>query len=594
MVATQEGFFVSANRGATWTSNGGFLEAYSYVAFDPAAPANGVAVSTTGKVHRSSDSGATWPPTSTDLRVNYLNGGAFRPGTAGHLFLGTTDGPMLSTDGGVEFAPRFTGIRGGKVAGFASADDGTLYSAYEFGPMGVFRRQGDNWLPLDNDELRASIDWSRTPIDIATAASDSSLIYVITSNSQVVHSVDGGVSWSTAAPEFLSASPQNVDVDPANADVAYASTYSGLWKTINRGLTWNRIGLSLPDRVEAIGIDPANTLIVYAIGYATDGTLLGIFKSLDGGVNWAPTGATRPGEILGFTFNPADTQTLYAYSGFDVLKTTDGGANWTQLNFGPPAGTYTRAMAVLIDPVIPSTVFVVSSPNQPGFLRSVDSGATWERFAFSVPQGEFLFLDEAALDPMQPSRLHVGVTDLGIADYEVAPDLEVTLQGLDSALPVLGSRVVRVRARNLSAFASSASEIQVTLPDFLTTNVPNGCSLAMSVLRCRLTALRAQATQEIEFTVTAGATPATGNVGATIEGHEGDPVASNNQVVAATTVSRANVAAPPSGTGGGWRRQPGLAGCGLAGALTGAAKVGPFDMESDPVAGKRNQGPLAT
>jgi hypothetical protein len=237
--------------------------------------------------------------------------------------------------------------------------------------------------------------------------------------------------------------------------------------------------------------------------------------------------------VLGFTFNPADTREVWVYSGADVLHSTNGGDNWTQLDFGAPQGVYTRAMAFLVDPVIPSTLFVVSSPGQPGFLRSVDSGATWERFPFSVPQGEFQFLDEAVLDPLQPGRLHVGVTGLGIADYEVAPDLEVTLQGFDAALPVLGSRAVRVRARNLSTFASSASEFRVTLPDFLTSSVPTGCSLAGRVLRCSLGVIRAQSSQVLEFNVTAAGSPATGDARVDLEGHEADPVSSNNQALAA-------------------------------------------------------------
>jgi len=446
-------------RHATWDAN-------NFVAFDPAAPSNVVTATATGKVMRSTDSGTTWLPNPTELHVNYVNGGSFVPGSPGRLFLATTDGPTLSTDGGITFAPRFSGIRGGTVAGFATADDGTLYSLYEYGPMGVFRRQGDSWLPLDNAVLRSTIYWAPSPIDMATAATDASLIYVVTRSSLVARSNDGGVSWVRVATEIdVNTYPQHVAVDPANPAVAYLTTYNaGLWKTTNRGVTWSRCGLGLPDRVEAIGIDPADTRVLYVAGYATDGQLLGLFKSLDGGVTFAPTAATRPGMVLGFTFNPADTREVYVYSGADVLHSTNGGDSWTQIDFGAPQGVYTRAMAVLLDPVLPSTRFVVSSPGQAGFLRSVDGGATWEKFPFSVPQGEFLFLDEAVLDPLQPGRLHVGVTGLGIADYEVAPDLEVTLAGLDAPLPVLGSRAVRVRARNLSSFASSASEISVTCP----------------------------------------------------------------------------------------------------------------------------------
>ena len=536
LVGTGEGVYASGDRGASWTWTGiSPFDTNTFVAFDPAAPSNVIAATAAGKVSRSTDSGASWLPNPTDLHVEYLNGGAFAPGAPGRLLIGTTDGPTLSTDGGVTFAPRFTGIRAGSVAAFATANDGTLYSVYEFGPMGVFRRQGDNWLPLDNALLRSTLAWSPAPIDMATAATNASLIYVITGNSQVARSRDGGVSWTLVATEpGVNSYARHVAVDPADPDIAYISTYSaGLWKTTDRGDTWKRVGLTLPDRIEPIGIDPADSRIVYVAGYATDGALLGLFKSLDGGATFANTGAPRPGQVLGFTFNPADTREVWVYSGGDVLHTRNGGDTWAQIDFGTRYGIYLRSMAFLVDPVIPSTQFVVSPQGEPAFLRSVDSGATWERFPFSVPQGEFLFLDRAVLDPLQPGRLHVGVTGLGLTEYEVAPDLDVALLGFDTALPVQGSRAVRVRARNLSTFASSDSEIRVTLPDFLTSNAPAGCSVSGHVLRCHLNVIRAQSSKELEFTVTAAGAAATGDVRVDIEGHETDPVGSNNQAVAA-------------------------------------------------------------
>jgi photosystem II stability/assembly factor-like uncharacterized protein len=552
IIATLGGFFISTDRGDSWTmKGGGTYQPYSYVAFDPVSPANAIALSSAGTVQRSSDAGVTWEPNPAQLKVQYANRVAFTPGTAGRLFVGTTDGPMVSADGGVTFAPRFTGIHASVVAGFASASDGTLYSLQEYGPAGVFRREGNNWLPLGNANLNASIKPQAS--DIATAPSDASLIYVITIANELVRSIDGGQSWSTPAAEFLSAGayPQHVVVDSADANVAYAATtWGGLWKTVDRGATWSRVGMSLPTRVDGVGIDPSDSRVIYAGGSNTNGAPVGIFKSLDGGQTWENTGAPPPRAIVGFTFNPADTKTVYAYSGFDALKTSDGGVHWAQLDFGPPAGWNVPAKTVLIDPVIPSTIFVASTPNAAGFLRSVDAGATWETFPFSVPQGEFLFLEEAALDPLQPSRIHVGVHGLGIADYEVAPDLEVTLQGFESSIPVAGTRSAHVRVRNLSGFASSASEVQVTLPDSLTGTALTGCSMVGSVLHCKAGVLLSQATQDFQFSVTASGTPSTGNVRAEVKGHEADPIAANNEAVMTATVAT-TAPSKSGGTGGG-------------------------------------------
>src|SRR5688572_31020596 len=55
----------------------------------------------------------------------------------------------------------------------------------------------------------------------STARTDSSLLYVVSSNSQLVKSTDGGATWSTPATEFLpQLYPQYIEVDPSNADIA--------------------------------------------------------------------------------------------------------------------------------------------------------------------------------------------------------------------------------------------------------------------------------------------------------------------------------------------------------------------------------------
>ena len=528
LVGAGGGLLSSQDRGATWTWQR-FSPAYSWVAFDPAQPTNAVAVTHTGGVARSITSGDTWPAPleSASRRLLSVSGGAFVPGAAGHLMLATIDGPQLSTDGGVTFATRYAGLHGGAVRAFASADDGTFYSMYEYGPMGVFRKDGANWSPVNNDGLRAAIPTAPQPTHFATARTDSSLLYVVSSNSQLVKSTDGGATWSTPATEFLpQLYPQYIEVDPSNADIAYVSTYNaGLWKTTDRGVTWTPSSAGLPDRVESIGIDPANPSVIYVSTYETPNN---IFKSTDGGAHWAPWGNMRPGNVTTFAFDPSDTNTIYAGSGADVIKTTDAGANWNQIDFGGPAGVYARATAVLVDPVIPSTVFVVSPGNEPGFLRSVDSGVSWERFPLQISQLDVLFLDSAALDPQFPNRIHVGVTGVGILEYEVAPDLDVSLLGFDEPLAIESPRTVRVRARNGSQFASSASVLRIVLPGFLATNVPAGCSLAAEVLTCNTGVLRGLGTQDFELTVTAGAVPTRGEVTASIQGHETDPDTANN------------------------------------------------------------------
>jgi photosystem II stability/assembly factor-like uncharacterized protein len=96
------------------------------------------------------------------------------------------------------------------------------------------------------------------------------------------------VTWTVSAQPrqgYVSA----VAVDPAAPMVAYAtySTYNAganvghVFKTIDGGVSWTRIDLTLPDMpVHSIVVHPttANTLFI--------GTDLGVFVTTDGGTTW--------------------------------------------------------------------------------------------------------------------------------------------------------------------------------------------------------------------------------------------------------------------------------------------------------------------
>ena len=180
--------------------------------------------------------------------------------------LASTEGPFLSDDGGVSFTRRVTGIHASRVSDFAAADDGTLYASFETGSFGIFRRGSSDWTPLNNTALRAAVNTPQLR-ELATAAMDSNLIYSVAAGSQVLRSDDGGNSWAEITNAWtVNGHPQDVAVDPSNPDIAYVGTYSeGLWRTANRGVSWNRLAGGVPDRIDVIAVDPANTQRLYIL-----------------------------------------------------------------------------------------------------------------------------------------------------------------------------------------------------------------------------------------------------------------------------------------------------------------------------------------
>jgi hypothetical protein len=166
-------------------------------------------------------------------------------------------------------------------------------------------------------------------------------------------------------------------------------------------------------RITALAVDPRNANVVYA-GAAQGG----VWKSTDGGQNWTPLTDQQASLAVGaMAIAPSAPDTIYvgtgefnlsfdAYYGVGVLKSTDGGQNWTYLPgaftgpnggplstgfFGDGGGAYFGAIAV--HPTNPNIVLAsvfkeTDTQELSGVYRSIDGGVTWTRvlngFTFQV------------------------------------------------------------------------------------------------------------------------------------------------------------------------------------------------------------------
>lgn len=169
------------------------------------------------------------------------------------------------------------------------------------------------------------------------------------------------------------------------------------------------MGLKESERISRILVDPSNTDIVYV---AVPGKLWsdskdrGLYKSTDGGKTWSLIlkGSNASTGCSTISMDPKKPKTVYAglwdfrrkgwtfrsggdsagaFSGSDLLKTTDGGATWTDLNDlnakGLPSKPWGR-LAVAVAPSKPNVVyaFIEAEPPKNGLYRSDDAGRTWQ------------------------------------------------------------------------------------------------------------------------------------------------------------------------------------------------------------------------
>jgi len=225
------GLYRSADRGATWTSAGtGLADAdISSLAVDPSAPSTVYAGtahpydgSSSERVYKSTDAGATWTRTSLDAGGFTVDFIAVDPGMPSRVIAGSAgaSGIFRSQDGGSTWSTIATAACGG-LSGVAFDPSGS--AIYAAGATGVCR------------------------------------------------STDGGVTWTTAlVGGGLGAA--SVAVDPVTPTTVYAGTFpdltagiaAGLFASVDAGQTFVPLdGGVPPPAVSALAIDPAAG-IVYA------------------------------------------------------------------------------------------------------------------------------------------------------------------------------------------------------------------------------------------------------------------------------------------------------------------------------------------
>src|SRR4026209_524646 len=179
-----------------------------------------------------------------------------------------------------------------------------------------------------------------------------------------------GLAWRGIGPALATGRIQDVQIDPKDPNVWYvASAFGGLWKTVNRGITFTPIfdeGGSFT--LCCVAIDPKDSNIVWlATGENTSQRSAhfgdGIYKSTDAGKTWKRVGLAASEHIGRMLIDPRNSNVIYVAAqgplfgpGGErgVYKTTDGGATW-QASLTISADTGTNDLA--FDPKNPDVLY---------------------------------------------------------------------------------------------------------------------------------------------------------------------------------------------------------------------------------------------
>ncbi len=220
-----------------------------------------------------------------------------------------------------------------------------------------------------------------------------------------------GLEFRSVGPAFTSGRISDIAIHPTNESVWYVAVGSGgVWKTENRGVTWNPIFDEQPVySIGCITIDPNNPHTIWVgtgenVGGRHVGFGDGIYKSEDDGKTWKNMGLPKSNHLSKIIVHPENSDVLWVAaqgplwtSGGDrgLYKSVDGGSSWKKV-LGE--GEWTGVTDVVIDPENPDWLYAATwdrhrtvaaymggGPGS-GLHRSTDGGETWEELTSGIPK----------------------------------------------------------------------------------------------------------------------------------------------------------------------------------------------------------------
>lgn len=328
-------------------------------------------------------------------------GGAFRtlvidPSNSSILYVGSfSAGVFKSTDSGASWTAKGSGLSQSNVTALRidPTNPNTLYCATNSG-LYKTTNGGDSWAVPSPGAAGMPFP----PNDVVIDPGNSNTLYAA-SSSNVYKSTDGGASWSATSSGLSGSSSTALVFDPTNTSTLYVGFYSGgIYQSTDKGNNWNPMnsGLTNPQVLD-LCVDPINNRVIYA------GLFTGVVKSTDGGANWTSSGNVG-GNAIDIVVDPTDSNVVYVGTNNGLLKSINGGTNWTPLHIGAAVSVGT----VAIDPQNPDNMYLGTGA---GVLKSTDGAANWAAANSGLSAYQITTL---VADPESSSTLYAGTNGSGI------------------------------------------------------------------------------------------------------------------------------------------------------------------------------------
>jgi photosystem II stability/assembly factor-like uncharacterized protein len=206
----------------------------------------------------------------------------------------------------------------------------------------------------------------------------------------------------------------SIVVDPKKPTTLYAAfstqqpykgtVYLGVYKSTNGGASWTTVNNGFENlAVSLLAIESETPSTLYAAGEK-------MYKSSNGGLSWKTIMIGLPDDprfwIIAMAVDPMTPSTLYVTSKFyGVYKSTDGGENWYCVN-----DDLESAFFLSIDRYLPTTIYAATDGY--GIYKSTDGGIYWRAVNNGLPKD--LYMRSVLVDPTNPSIIYAGTNMEGV------------------------------------------------------------------------------------------------------------------------------------------------------------------------------------
>jgi photosystem II stability/assembly factor-like uncharacterized protein len=356
-----------------------------------------------------------------------------------------TDIDLNDTDA-QNFEKRLQDVTSGLISIDGDVERNVLIEAYK--ELGKYKAVGGTWRSAGPSTI-ASVNMPQGQIPSAGKINafaidprDTNVVYAAASFGGIWKTTDGGANWQSLTDRQVPMVYGGIEMDPKNPDVLYALLgefapsmvreygylANGIMRSTDAGRSWKLIGSDVfkGSVVTALAFDSKGDI------YAASGIELpmkappgrpdfGVFQSSDRGETWTRLldcgkGCTyQSGEISGgfFSLAVASDDTLYAVRcsyacvGTSIVRSSDGGQNWDELDYNNVLQAWEKAKKVKLltsrytDEVAITGVAIAVAKSNPQVLlaggglyysggkdgsaapasfamRSIDGGNSWE------------------------------------------------------------------------------------------------------------------------------------------------------------------------------------------------------------------------